>query len=417
MPLVHLRDMLQHAHRHRYAVGAYDLVDLAFLEAIVAGAEATRAPVILSLAESHFEYYDFELAMAASVAAARRAAVPVAIHLDHGSSLESARRAIQYGCNGVMVDASHLPFEENVARTRAVVEMAHACGVPVEGELGYVAGVEGEDAEKHPGEVVYTSPEEAIDFVARTQVDFLAVSIGTVHGRLRGTPQLDIERLARIDRSLGIPLVIHGGTGLEENQYRALIENGVAKINYYTALADAAAASIRARAAADPRAGYTGLLRDVRAAVRAEVERMNRLFGAAGRAEALAAHCRPWREVEHVILYNATASEPAVNAMMAQGRAQLRRIPGVRRVFTGRAVAAEARYRYCWLVRFASPAVIESYRVHPDHVAFADGQFRPVARDRVSIDYEAVEDWPEVGENEAKSPPAAATPTLGRGQP
>ncbi len=409
MPLVHMRDMLQHAHRHRYAVGAYDLVDLAFLEAIVAGAEATRAPVILSLAESHFEYYDFELAMAATVTAARRATVPVAIHLDHGGSLESARRGIRFGCNGVMVDASHLPFEENVARTRAVVEMARGCGVPVEGELGYVAGVEGEDAEKHPGEVIYTSPEEAKDFVVRTGVDFLAVSIGTVHGRLSGAPKLDIARLARINESLGLPLVIHGGTGLEEAQYRALVENGVAKINYYTALADAAAASIRARAAADPRAGYTGLVRDVRAAVRAEVERMNRLFGSVDRAETLLAHCRPWREVEHVILYNATASDVAVRDMMAHGREQLGRIPGVRGVFTGRAVTNEARYRYCWLVRFASPAVIESYRVHPDHVAFADSEFRPVARDRLSIDYEAVEDPAAAGGGQAA--PACATGT------
>ena len=153
MPLVHMADMLAHAHRHRYAVGAFDLVELSFLEAIVAGAEACEAPVILSLAESHFEHYDFELAMAATVAAARRARVPVAIHLDHGASLESAVRGIALGCNGVMVDASHEPFAENVRRTREVVEMAHACGVPVEGELGYVAGVEGEDAEKHPGDV------------------------------------------------------------------------------------------------------------------------------------------------------------------------------------------------------------------------------------------------------------------------
>lgn len=392
MPLVHLRDMLEHAYRNGYAVGAYDLVDLAFLEAIIQGAERTHAPVILSLAESHFEYYDFELAMAATVAAARRAKVPVAIHLDHGATLESAVRAIRLGCNGVMVDASHLSLEDNIARTRAVVEMAHACDVAVEGELGYVAGVEGEDAERHPGAVVYTAPEEAREFVARTGVDFLAVSIGTVHGRMRGAPRLDLERLARINQLLGIPLVIHGGTGLEDAQYRALIENGVAKINYYTALADAAGSRIRANAKADEAAGYTALMKGVREAICAEVERTSRLFGAAARAEAVAAHCRPWREVEHVILYNATASEEEVRAMMARGRAELGRIPGVRRVFTGRAVQPEARYRYCWLVRFASPAVIESYRVHPRHVEFAEGEFRPLARDRLSIDYGAVEE-------------------------
>ena len=217
MPLVNMRDMLVHAYENKYAVGAFDLVSLDFLEAIVQGAEQRRAPVILSLAESHFEYFDFELAMAATVAAARRARIPVAIHLDHGHTLDSAIRGIRFGCNGVMVDVSTRPFAENVAQTRAVADMAHACGVPVEGELGYVAGVEGEDAEKHPGEIVYTAPHEAKAYVEQTGVDFLAVSIGTVHGRMRGTPRLDFERLAQINAALKIPLVIHGGTGLSDD--------------------------------------------------------------------------------------------------------------------------------------------------------------------------------------------------------
>jgi len=389
MALVDLKDMLQHAHRQRYAVGAFDLASLDFLEAIVAGAAATRAPVILSLAEPHFEHYDFELAIAATVAAARRASVPVAIHLDHGAALDSAVRAIRFGCNGVMVDASTHPFADNVARTRAVVEMAHACGVPVEGELGYVAGVEGEDAEKHPGKVVYTAPEEAREYVQGTGVDFLAVSIGTVHGRMRGTPKLDFDRLARINDVLGIPLVIHGGTGLTDEQYRAFVERGVAKINYYTALADAAAC-IRENAARDPAAGYTGLVHDVRAAIQAEVERMIRLFGGEGRAEAVLEYARPWREVEHLIVYNVndTLTETDAEQMIARGRSSLSAIPGVRQALTGRALKDDAKYRYCWLIRFAHPDVVASYRDHPAHVAFADRLFRPPTADRISIDYE-----------------------------
>lgn len=401
MALVNLRDMLEHAYRHRYAVGAFDLVSLDFLEAILAAAERQRAPVILSLAESHFEYYDFELAMAATVAAARRARVPVAIHLDHGESLESAVRGINLGCTGVMVDASTCAFEENVARTRAVVDMARGCGVPVEGELGYVAGVEGEDAEKHPGEVIYTAPEEAQAYVAQTGVDFLAVSIGTVHGRMRGAPQLDLDRLAAINDALGIPLVIHGGTGLSDAQFRALIERGVAKINYYTALADAAAASMHAAAAADPRAGYTALMKGVRAAIAAEVERCIGLWGAAGRADDVFAAARPWREVEHLIVYNvAEDARDRVGEIMREGRAVLARIPGVRRVFTGDAVTADAKFRHCWLVRFSGEPVIPGYRDHPLHKAFADTWFRPVAGDRISIDYLAVEDEPNTTRNE-----------------
>ncbi len=153
MPLVNMKDMLQHAYDHGYAVGAFDLVSLEFLGGILAAAERARAPVILNLVELHTEYFDFELMMPAVEVAAKRASVPVAIHLDHGASLESAMYAIKLGCNGVMVDASLTDFGENIRVTKSVVETAHACGIPVEGELGYVPGVEGDDAERHPGEV------------------------------------------------------------------------------------------------------------------------------------------------------------------------------------------------------------------------------------------------------------------------
>jgi fructose-bisphosphate aldolase class II len=386
--LVDLGDMLRHAHANRYAVGAFDLVSVDFLAAIIAGAENQRAPVILSLAESHYAYFDPELLMPAVRAAAERASVPVAIHLDHGSSLEAAVRGIRQGFNGVMVDASTSPLEENIARTRAVSEMAHACGIPVEGELGYVAGVEGEDAERHPGEVVYTSPEEAERYVRETGVDFLAVSIGTVHGRMRGEPRLDFERLAAINGELGIPLVIHGGTGLSDGQFRRLVENGVAKINYYTALADAAGSAIRRNAEGTEKRSYTDLVRGVQDAIRAEVERCIALWGGSGRAEEVAGACRPWREVEHLIVYNLSGVTPEeAAAMMAEGRRVLGAIPGVREVITGTSAREDAPYRHCWLVRFASPAVIDSYREHPDHAAFADARFRPRAADRISIDF------------------------------
>jgi fructose-bisphosphate aldolase class II len=392
MPLVDMKDMLDHAYRHGYAVGGFDLASLDFLEAIVAAAEQTRAPLILSLAESHFEYYDFTLAMAASEAAARRASVPVAIQLDHGASFESAVRSINLGGNGVMVDASHRPFAGNVETTARVTRMAHACGVPVGGELGYVAGVKGEDAEKHAGPLVYTSPDEARRYVQETGIDFLAVSIGTTHGRMRGLPQLDFERLAEINRVAGRPLAIHGGTGLSDEQYRRLIENGVSKINCCTGLADAAGARIRENAARDARAGYTGLVKGVRAAIQAEVERMIRLFGSAGRAEAVLAEARPFDPVEHVILYNVSgAGEAAVESIMARGREVLANIPGVRRVITGWAVTEKPKYRFCWIVEFAHENVIASYRDHPDHVAFANEHFRPVAGDRVSIDFVAIQ--------------------------
>ena len=388
MPLVDMRDMLQHAYRNGYAVGGFDLVSLDFLEAILQAAENCRSPVIVSLAESHFEYYDFELAMAAVEKAARRAGVPVAIHLDHGASYESAVRAINLGCNGVMIDSSHDTFPANVAHTMRVVDMAHACGIAVEGELGYVAGVEGEDAEKHPGAVVYTSVEEAKAYVVRTGVDCLAVSIGTVHGRLSGRPKLDIERLKRINEAVKIPLVIHGGTGLSDEQFRKLIQHGVAKINYYTALADVAGNRIRANARADTRCGYTGLVRGVQDAIRVEVERCMVLWGSTGRAAEVLVQCQSWQPVEHAILYNVEgASDEQVGEMMLRGCEVLAKIPGVRRAFTGWALQDNTKYRFCWLVQFSHSKVIDSYRDHPEHVAFANQYFRPIAGDRISIDF------------------------------
>jgi fructose-bisphosphate aldolase class II len=388
MPLVHMGDMLHHAYDNQYAVAAFDVVSLDFITGIIDAAEQKQAPIIISLAESHFEYFDFELLMRSVVHAARRTAVPVAIHLDHGETLESAVNAINLGCTGVMVDASNLPLDDNIARTRAVVDMAHACGIPVEGELGYVPGVEGEDAERHPGDVVYTTVAEAQAYRDATGIDFLAVSVGTVHGRMRGEPQLDIERLAEINHALRIPLVIHGGTGLSDEQFRCLIENGVTKINYYTALADAAGQCISGNLQSAGSAGYTTLVRGIPAAIQQEAMRCIELWGSAGRAAELLASCRPWQPVAHVILYNVeNLDTDGVEDLMAEGRRVLSQIPGVTEVITGHAIHDDADYRHCWLIRFTDPAVINSYRDHPLHRQFADERFRPYAGGRVSIDY------------------------------
>lgn len=390
MPLIDMHDMLNHAYRNGYAVGGFEPVSLEFVEAIIQAAENCRAPVILNLVEFHFEHYDYELLMATAEKAARRATVPVALHLDHGQSHDSIVRAINFGCNGVMLDASREAFPTNVALTRKAVETAHGCGVTVEGELGYDAGVQGvgEENASHTGETSYTSIEEAKAFVERTGVDCLAVSIGTVHGRTRGRTKLDIERLKRINEAVKIPLVIHGGTGLSDEQYRKLIAHGVARINYYTALADVAGVRIRTNAKANGNGGYTGLVKGVREAIRVEVERCMVIWGSAGRAAEVIAQCRPWEPVEHLIIYNVEGADDAqVETMMARGREVLSRIPGVRRVFTGSAVQEKAKYRFSWLVQFAHPKVIDSYRDHPDHVAFANQMFRPIAGDRISIDY------------------------------
>ena len=388
MPLVHMGDMLRHAYEHRYAVAAFDVVSLDFISGIIAAAEEKQAPVIISLAESPFEYFNFELLMSAVVQAARGTSVPVAIHLDHGQSMESAINGINQGCTGVMVDASNLPLKDNTRQTKAIVEVAHACGIPVEGELGYVPGVEGEDAERHPGEVAYTSAAEAKAYVDATGVDFLAVSIGTVHGRMKGEPKLDFNRLAEINLAIQIPLVIHGGTGLSNDQFRQLIENGVTKINYYTALADAAGHCIHDNAQTLGTAGYTALVKGVTEAIRKEAARCIEIWGSAGKSRELLASCRPWKPVAHVIVYNTEGLDAeGLEDMMAEGRRVLSTIPGVTEVFTGHAVQEDAGYRHCWVVRFTDRSVIDSYRDHPDHQRFANNRFRPYAGSRISIDY------------------------------
>ena len=383
MPWVDLHDMLNHAYRNHYAVGGFSAASLDCIEAIMAAAEHSRSPVILNLADTRPGYNDFELVAAAAERAAQRAAVPVALHFERGATLESAVRAINRGCNGVQVAAAHESFPANVAHTRRLAELAHACGVTVEGELGRSGG-ENDVSGPQAGEGTYTAVEEAKAFVQRTQVDCLAVSIGTGNGRTRGRLKLDIERLKRINDAVRIPLAIRASNGFADEQCHKLLQHGVARVSFPSLLDAAAGECLRANA----RGGFSALQYEMRAAMQAEVERGLQRLGSAGRAAEVLVQCRAWRPVEHVIVYNVEgADDIQVEAMMARGREALSRIPGVRRVFTGRAVAEQPRYRCCWLVEFVHEKVIDSYRNHPEHAAFADQLFRPIAGDRISLDF------------------------------
>lgn len=392
MALVDMRDMLNHAYDNGYAVGAFGLANFEFIEGIMQAAENSRAPVILNLSSGHARGVDLSLVLPAAEAAAKRASVPVAIHYDHAADLNEAVSAVNQGSIGVMVETSNLPLDQNIIATSEVVAMARGCGVAAEGDLGYVAGEEGED-----GDSTLTTPAEAKAFAERTGLDFLAVSVGNRHGRVKGRLRLDFTRLKQIDAAVNKPLVIHGGSGLTEDQYRRLVGCGVTKINYYTALSDLAAQSISKNARADSKADYAALKKDVKELISQEVEHNMRVWGSAGRAAEVLSRCKPWTPVEHVIIYNVENSDgSSVAAMIEEGRRVLAAIPGVREVFTGEAVREDSRYRFCWLVRFAHPAVIDSYRYHPAHVRFANNSFRPVAGDRISIDYGEVRS--DVGE-------------------
>ena len=284
MALVNLKDILADARKHRYAVGSFNVVDLISLEAILEAAEAEQSPVILSLAEVHFKYVNLENITPTIMDVARRSSIPAVLHLDHGESFEAVMRALRAGFTSIMFDGSKLPLEENAERTAEVVKMCHAVGVTVEAELGHIGGAEGgSGGATGPAEEFYTKVDEAIRFVKRTRVDALAVAIGTAHGIYKGKPVLDFKRLAEINTALGIPLVLHGGTGLSVEDFHKCIDNGVAKINFYTGMSVAATDRIKETLRQAPESyDYPGLLLKAKAGIKDTVSEQLRIFRSAG---------------------------------------------------------------------------------------------------------------------------------------
>ena len=246
MPLVTMKEVLKESIEGKYAVGAFDSLDRVFTEAIINAAEKKGVPVILMVVPPCIEGPDSERFMEYVVTRCRESSVPVAVHLDHSPSFENCARGIHLGCTSVMFDGSALPYEENVAITKKVVEMAHAAGVTVQAEIGHVSGHEGNMLDGNiADESAFTTVEEAMQFYQDTQVDCLAVAIGTVHGVYKGEPHLDLDRLQAIRDELPIPVVIHGGSGLKEKDYKELVAHGANKINFFTTMTLAASEAVR----------------------------------------------------------------------------------------------------------------------------------------------------------------------------
>lgn len=246
MPLVTMKEVLKESIDKKYAVGAFDTMDRVFTESILNAAEKKGVPVILMVVPPVVEAPDAELFMAYAVDRCIRSSVPVALHLDHAPSFECCMKGIKLGCTSVMFDGSALPYEENVAITRKVIEAARACNVTVEAEIGHVAGHEGNMLDGNVAdESSYTTVEEAVQFYKDTDVDCLAVAIGTVHGVYKGTPKIDYDRLDAIREALPIPVVLHGGSGLVAEDYKKLVSHGINKINFFTAMTLAASSAVR----------------------------------------------------------------------------------------------------------------------------------------------------------------------------
>jgi fructose-bisphosphate aldolase class II len=231
--LVNPVEMLRAARKGGYCVGAFNLVDYLTTEAIVEAAESKRAPVILQTSSATIKRFGIKNLVQMARMATANSSVPVALHLDHGTDRTVISQAIGQGYTSVMFDGSKYPLKENAARTRDIVEEAHAHGVAVEGEIGVVAGVE-DDIVIHQDKAIYTTPEEALEFLARAKVDFLAAAIGTAHGFYKVQPRLDIDTLRKIARATECPMVVHGGTGLPFDVVRELVAAGAAKMNVST---------------------------------------------------------------------------------------------------------------------------------------------------------------------------------------
>ena len=233
MPLVTSEKMLKDAREGGYAVAAFNIENMEMVKAIVAGAEELNAPVILQVSQSTSKYGSLETYVALVAVEAAKTSIPVALHLDHGTSFEIAEAAINAGFTAVMIDGSKLSYEENLDLTERVVDLAKTKGVVVEGELGKVGGKEGDVI---TDEDTNTDPAQAKEFVEKTGVDSLAVAIGTSHGFYVGTPVLDKERVAQLKEATEAPLVMHGASGLSEEDVRDCASRGIAKVNFATEL-------------------------------------------------------------------------------------------------------------------------------------------------------------------------------------
>ena len=281
--LVNLNEVLYDAQKKHYGVGLFNTTDTDMLEAVISAAETLRSPVIIGTAEVLLPYGELSLIAPSLLYAAKTASVPVVLHYDHGTTYEKCMEALKLGFSSIMFDGSSNPLEENLRATAEMVKIAHAWGATVEGEIGHVGQANTAD---HELTDMYTTPEEAVSFARKTGVDALAIAIGTAHGHYKSKPKLDIGRLANIKAALDIPLVLHGGSGLSDDDFRNTIRNGIAKVNIFTDLCVAGENAMH-EFAGDGSNGMMGYLgtrnRKVEAMKQAVIEKML-VFGSDNKA-------------------------------------------------------------------------------------------------------------------------------------
>lgn len=275
--LVTMNDLLLPAMNQGYGVGYFNTLDVEMARAVIETAEELHAPVMLGIAEILLPTMELERAAEYLIPMAQKASVPVCVHYDHGLTYERCMQALRLGFTSIMYDCSTLPYEENVANMAEMARACHAMGVTIEGELGHVGDNDDAESNKNPSDY-YTDPEIAADYVQRTGIDALAVAVGNAHGEYRFPPHLDHDRIHVIAQRTGIPLVLHGGSGLSDDDFRAAVRQGICKVNIYTDLNKAGKCGIDAGLATGATT-LSGLIPYEIAAMKEVVADKIRLFG------------------------------------------------------------------------------------------------------------------------------------------
>lgn len=304
--LVNFNDVLQPAREGKYAVGLFNAVNLELARGIIAAAEATASPVIMGTAEVLLPYGPLEELSYFLIPMARKAEVPVVIHLDHGLRKETCIQALKLGFTSIMYDCSTDTYEKNVEKVREMAEIAHSYGATIEGELGHVGdnpgSAEGDSLLEDPS-VYYTDPKQAKDFVDKTGVDALAISVGTAHGAYKLPPKLDFERIREIKKAADVPLVLHGGSGLTDQDFKRAVSEGISKVNIFTDI-NIAAVEAEFRRFSSMGKGIIDLIPAAVEAVKQETMKKMILFGSNGKGRAVTAYSA--EDIEKIVNMVAT---------------------------------------------------------------------------------------------------------------
>ena len=279
--LATLNDVLIPAKKEHYGIGLFNTVNLEMARGVLAAAGETNSPVIIGTAEVLLPFGPLEELSYFLLPMARKASVPVVVHLDHGLKKETCLRALELGFSSVMYDCSTDSYEDNLKKVKEMAGIAHSYGATIEGELGHVGTNDGSNANgtdlTDPSRF-YTDPEKALDFVEKTGVDALAIAVGTAHGAYKLPPKLDFERIREIAGKVEVPLVLHGGSGLSDDDFRRAIREGISKINIFTDLNTAGAVSVYNQLASSDERALTALIPTVTEAVKEATVRKIRLF-------------------------------------------------------------------------------------------------------------------------------------------